>query len=434
MGRRRIGKGDAPRKRQRQTSEANLTPHRLFYYPYASLTNQQLPLLKVAALYFDKLVILDPVGASWDTIGTDHAARDAVTLLKDAGILELVTPADVLAQYAGPLAEAVRRDMADPAFLDLCDAHVQASGRRKWTLALAKVPWQLQADEAMRELLGNFAREMARRAGQLRAEAGWNGAEYGEYGEHGQVFDENREGYEGQAAYRYADFPLALGEAIMMNHALFAGLLHSNATPITDDAFHSQVLAHKLERIAQEPVIRQALASRASQRQLKADTLAASVLTDAQVELPILNCAVPLADVLEYREQNPDALARVRDTLGQVARRIEAEPWSGEFAREIETKTIPDLKVQLTDAAKARNAWLATPAAKSLLKGAGLAAGAASAVLAFVAAPLAPVALAAAGIGIVSGSVIPGAEWLLDWREQKQTMKENGLHYLLRTG
>lgn len=37
----------------------------LSYYPYASFTDQQLPMLKVAALWFDKLVILDPVGASW---------------------------------------------------------------------------------------------------------------------------------------------------------------------------------------------------------------------------------------------------------------------------------------------------------------------------------------------------------------------------------
>jgi hypothetical protein len=29
-----------------------VTAHNLFYYPYASFTNEQLPLLKVAALYF----------------------------------------------------------------------------------------------------------------------------------------------------------------------------------------------------------------------------------------------------------------------------------------------------------------------------------------------------------------------------------------------
>jgi len=29
---------------------------------------------------------LDPVGASWYTIGADYIARDAITLLKEAGI------------------------------------------------------------------------------------------------------------------------------------------------------------------------------------------------------------------------------------------------------------------------------------------------------------------------------------------------------------
>ena len=52
-----------------------MTDHNLFYYPYASFSNVQLPLLKVRALYFDKLVLLDPVGASWTTIGADHRAQ-----------------------------------------------------------------------------------------------------------------------------------------------------------------------------------------------------------------------------------------------------------------------------------------------------------------------------------------------------------------------
>jgi hypothetical protein len=46
-----------------------MTQHTLFYYPCASFTDQQPPLLKVAALWFDRLVIIDPVGASWDTVG-----------------------------------------------------------------------------------------------------------------------------------------------------------------------------------------------------------------------------------------------------------------------------------------------------------------------------------------------------------------------------
>ncbi|WP_448544493.1 hypothetical protein [Roseiflexus sp.] len=63
--------------------------HTLFYYyPYVSFMNTQLPLMKVVALWFDKLVILDPVSASWDTIGADHVPRDAARLLQSVGILE----------------------------------------------------------------------------------------------------------------------------------------------------------------------------------------------------------------------------------------------------------------------------------------------------------------------------------------------------------
>lgn len=99
-----------------------MTEHNLFHYPFASTSKAQLPLFKVAALYFDKLVILDPVGASWDTLGANYIARDAVQLLKDAGILEIMTSVTVLAKYEAPLAEAIRRDMCDREFLDLCEA------------------------------------------------------------------------------------------------------------------------------------------------------------------------------------------------------------------------------------------------------------------------------------------------------------------------
>jgi hypothetical protein len=410
-----------------------MNEHNLFYYPYASFTNTQLPLLKVAALYFDKLVLLDPIGASWDTVGTDYVARDAVRLLKDAGILEIVTPATVLAKYERPIVEAIRRDMGDREFLDLCDAQSHSSGKQRWTLSLAKVPKDMQTDQTMRHLMGDFAREVARDSGQYRERAGGNPNEYYKYAETGQAYDEYREGYDAIVEYRYADFPLALGEAIMMNHALFAGLLHAGATPITDDPFHSRALAHKLQRATQEPTIRQVIAGRATQRQLKAGALAAAALTDTQIQLPILSPAIPLVEVLEYRQRHPEALAKVRDTLGQMARRMQAEPWSAEFEREIETQTLPDLIEQLNQATRSRDAWIGSQRIKQVLKAAGIAVGAASAVLGVVMAPVTPIALAAAGLTLASGTVIPGAEWLLDWRDGKKSVQENGLHYLLRT-
>jgi hypothetical protein len=70
-----------------------MTEHNLSYSPYGSFTDRRLPLLKVAALWFDKLVILDRVGACSQTIGADYIARDTVQQLKGAVVLEIVTPA-----------------------------------------------------------------------------------------------------------------------------------------------------------------------------------------------------------------------------------------------------------------------------------------------------------------------------------------------------
>jgi hypothetical protein len=138
-----------------------MSDHRLFYFPYGSFTDAQLPLLKVAALYFDKLVLLDPVGASWDTVGADARARDAVQLLVEHGLLETVTPAAVLAEYSGEIAAEVHRDMADAEFLELCDSHAATSGKQRWTLALAKLPQDLRTDQTMRDLMGDFARKIS---------------------------------------------------------------------------------------------------------------------------------------------------------------------------------------------------------------------------------------------------------------------------------
>ena len=422
-----------------------MTGHNLFYYPYASFTDAQLPLLKVAALWFDKLVILDPVGASWDTIGADHIARDAVRQLKDAGILEIVIPAAVLATYERPIADAIHRDMADREFLELCDAQSRTAGKQRWTLSLAKVPQDLQTDQTMRHLMRDLAREVLRH----QAIAEERRDEYEQYDETEigaildrtqrfntnvpdvPIYDEYREGYDGSGVeYRYADFPLALGEAIMMNHALFSGLLHAGATPITDDPFHSRALSLKLPRAVRDPAVEKARAERA--RQLKVGLLAATALMDSQLNLPMLNHQLPLADVLEYRRQHDADLGQARHKLGWIARRIEAEPWSDEFAKELEHKTIPDLAKELDEARKTRDSWLKSKRARLALSATGITVGAASAALAVFTAPLTPLALATAGLGLVSGTVIPGAEWLLDWRDGKKTVQENGLHYLLR--
>jgi hypothetical protein len=47
----------------------------------------------------EMVIILDPIGVSWATIGADHDARNAL-MQKDAGILQTVTPAEIPAKFA----------------------------------------------------------------------------------------------------------------------------------------------------------------------------------------------------------------------------------------------------------------------------------------------------------------------------------------------
>ena len=430
-----------------------MNEHNAFYYPYANFNDAQLPLLKVAALWFDRLVILDPSGASWDGIGTDAPARDAVRKLKDAGILKLVAPADVLNQFETPITEAIRRDMRNEKFLELCDQHSRATGKQRWTLSLAKVPQDVLADQTMRHVLGDFARDVAHKAAyatndyieNIEALSYLPGStaavplgvrqrahNLSEYAETGQSYDEYVEGNDGSGIeYRYADFPLPLGEAIMMNHALFAGLLHAGATPITDNAFHSSALALKLSEAADVPEVQQARAARA--RELKTDLLAVSTLTDAQLNLPVLDPSIPLDEVLEYRRQNESALRQARDKLGWIARRIQAEPWTKEFADELEHKTIPDIAVELEETRKARDGWLKSQRGRLALSAGSILLGAAGTVLSLFAAPLMPIGILAAGLTLSGGAALPGVQWALDLRAAKPSAQENGLHYLLTT-
>lgn len=407
-----------------------MTPHRLYYYPYASFTNQQLPLLKVAAVWFDELVILDPIGASLHSVGLDPGVSQAVQLLRQEGILRIVDPATVRQTFEGPMAAAIRADLTDPAFLQLCHSHAQATGHQRWTLSLAKVPQDLQADQALRHLLGDFARSVAGESSRYVEAAGANPADVISFAETGQAYDEIRPGPDGPVEYRYADLPLVLGEAVMVNHALFAGLLQAGATPISDDPFHSQALALKLARALQDPAVQQAQAIHI--RQQKLDQLAATALLDTQLNLPVLDPSLSLEEILDYRRHHNDDLQQARQQLAGMARRIRQQPWSADFAAELEHQTIPDLIDELNASARARDSWLQSNRGRLALSAAGIGVGAASAVLAVFTAPLTPIALATAGLGLVSGTVIPGAEWLLDWRDGRSGAEANGLHYLLR--
>ncbi|HXJ93802.1 MAG TPA: hypothetical protein VMT20_13200 [Terriglobia bacterium] len=441
--------------------------HQIFYYPYGSFRDTQAPLLKAAALYFDRLSILDPEKASGGGIGAVEVAAD-VKLLEQEGVLVRIAPEEVLQKYEGAIAAAVRADLEDSEFVQLCEA----SGKAKsWTLALAKVPREIREnpahqdylrrepeDQAMQRLMGELPRSLAGSLAQQRFREAYGDPEvYDEtdtdaiISQHSKfvryreseearlasemkVYDETQPGEGEIIEYRYADYPLALGESIMINHALFAGLLHAGAAPLTDDPFHNQVLKLKMKRAQQIPEVRQILQDRAKQRSLKQSLLAAGALTDRDITLPAISSRIPLPDILEYRHQHRSELEQARGRLAQLARKIRETPWTDEFEAELDAEAIPGVIEDINACRKARDAW-ANARGSLLLKSLGFVATGAAATLTlmFSATPLLPVAVSIGLLGMIGSSIIPGFGAIADWKSGKKTT-ENGLHYLLRAG
>ena len=132
----------------------------------------------------------------------------------------------------------------------------------------------------------------------------------------------------------------------------------------------------------------------------------------------VVSPEMPIEEILQFRHDNEEGLKNARGELVQLARKIRQDPWSEEFAEELDVDVIPRIRDIMGENKKARDSWFDTGRGKKALKLAGLMAGAASATisLALSATPLMPVAVVTGVLGLLGGSVIPGAELALDWK------------------
>lgn len=374
--------------------------HSVFYYPYASFGAEQSLLLKAAALYFDKLYILDPLKASWATIGPGERETD-LRLLESEGILQRVAPEDVLLRNDKIIGNAIECDLADPEFLKLCEGKAD----KRWTLALAKVPKAIRNDPKYQPL------DQAMRNLMIDVGTG-SGPRYVE-----SIYDEYRESGTGGVEYRYADYPFAVGEAIMLNHALVGSLLHSDAVPLTDDPLHNRILNYKIQQARAIPAIREVLENRQKEQRFAGVSAATQVLTDLQ--LGVIPERLTIEQILMYRREHGSELTQARDKFAWLAREIAKEPWTKAFDDEVHHKLIPALHKEMEPV---KNSW------SSWLKAAGVALGGVAAVLGIFGNPLTPVVVGVAALTVAKDAGIGGIEWYQDWRTGKT---QNGLHYLL---
>ena len=194
----------------------------------------------------------------------------------------------------------------------------------------------------------------------------------------------------------------------MLNHALFAGLLYSDAIPLTDDEFHHKALEIKIKRIRQIPELAKLLDNLQLADKIRHGILAQRIITDRQLQLPIIKPDQPLEKILEYREKNKDLLNATREKLAWLSREIRQAPWTGQFDEEIHRNIIPkQIHPMLQENKKARNGWLKKA-------GLGIAAVAATAQLFLNPMPFLSLPMFVGIMAVAGENVIPGVDEIID--------------------
>jgi hypothetical protein len=102
---------------------------------------------------------------------------------------------------------------------------------------------------------------------------------------------------------------------------------------------NSQILSLKISRAFRNPLVRQVFSNPMKKQKTKADLIVAAALTDRQLNQPVLDPKLPLEDVLRFWQKHDAELQQVREKLGWIARRIEADPWSDEFVGTLDIRT-----------------------------------------------------------------------------------------------
>jgi hypothetical protein len=418
------------------------TARSLFYYPYAALEFEQSPILRAVALYFDKLYLLHPDEATVRQIGSDEKVRRDVTTLTKDGRLRLVNPLQLLARHGEIIEKGIAEDRADPEWDRICR---EGTSARDWTLALSKVPAGLEYRDRQSQDSDKIARRF------IEAQAETCGTHYVPYFDETEFYIVDPEKaelarefdrfvpkvevadkrLEAGREYRYAKFPVALGESIMLNHAI-AGMLDKRAIPITDDPFHERMFQYKLARFLRHPEFQKDYSGLRLPADLAAESEAAlRIVTDAKLDLPMLR--LPVDAILEFRNRHEAELNVARDRIGWLAREIAAAPMTSEFAIEVRHKLVPEVKKQLEEVQKARDSWLGDERALAVLKAMGVTI-AGVAVVAQFALGLAPITqgeMAKAALSVGAGSAIPALSLMLERRGSRKKTGARALRYLL---
>jgi len=246
-------------------------------------------------------------------------------ILEEERLVKYISPSELLRKYDNSMTKSVIDDLTNPSFLKLCQ---QQGLPRLWKVYAEKVPSAL-ADASFRKYLVNIPNFYD---GQFLVHAFRETGPY-ERREHSlyeRMAERSTERTHRYGEIRMVELPFEVGESLMINHALCA-CDEFSLTPITDHKFHNDALMFKFRRMQDTRLVKKLLVDYDFIKDMKTDLTSIEVISDT---VPMLYRA-NMTDVLEFRDENKDALERFRVEMRKIVTEVEENCWDEDFRKRI---------------------------------------------------------------------------------------------------
>jgi hypothetical protein len=398
-------------------------PLRALYFPYSYCLAPTF--IKQSLLLFDQLVFTYPIERGIrEAIGyhnvktglTGHiewdSLKDDYSFLEGTGAALELNPLPPIRQYDGLMAQAMLCDLQDPGFMELCS---QLGAKDYWGILRGKIP----AESLLADALDFQGTRFWRYPRRISSERGERHA-FGDLHDFSSPFIMS-------LAHDY--IPVSCGYSVNINLALLLAQTEGLVL-LSDDPIALRLLNLKYERaktVSQVapsgPIISARSPSFLQKYNIVGLNVVNALLPDAALE------KISFKALIDFRSQESAPLERLRQLLNGLVVRVESEPWSEDFERDIvrliESEIIPEAQ-EIRDNIRSayskmfgglvkRSVSTVTPTlAMSFL--AGLSAG----------------QILTMSCAAVSGALTVALPEIVDlWQEQK-SQKLNGLSFLLR--
>jgi hypothetical protein len=313
------------------------------YFPYARCLTPTF--MKQCLLLFDQLVFADPLeravreAFNYSSVKTElsgHRAwgsiKDDYAFLEEQGIVLRLNPSPIIRQYDGLMAQAMLCHLKDSEFMRLSS---EFASRDYWGILRGKIPPESLLEDALKFSGTRFW------AAPTAISSPRDDDRYGRYFGTGSDFSSP---FVMSVAHDY--IPVSCGYSVNTNLALLLAQVQG-LTLLTDDPAALQLLNLKYTRAKKAanvapagPIIDRRSPVFLQKYNIVGLNVVNALLPDSALE------KVSFRSLVEFRSQESESLLRLRQLLNSLVARVESEPWSEEFEREvirlIESETIPE--------------------------------------------------------------------------------------------